>query len=176
MLNKKKLCSIALVSIALIFMLVYIAGAAPFAFITNSGSNNVSVIDIATNDVTATVIGLNNPFGVAVTPDGTKAYMVNSGNGTVSVINTTNNTAYCSVNVGSLPYGVAVTPDRSTVYVTNHSSYYFPGNTVSVINTSTNSIIAMVPVGNSPIGVVVTSDLLSPASHLQMALLLMVPL
>ncbi len=52
---KNKLYSRALVSTAMILMLVSIAGAAPFAYITNYGSNTVSVIDTATNNVTATV-------------------------------------------------------------------------------------------------------------------------
>ena len=52
---KNKLYSIALVSTAMILILVSTAGAAPFAYITNTGSNNVSVIDTATDNVTATV-------------------------------------------------------------------------------------------------------------------------
>ena len=44
------------------------AEAAPFAYVTNSGSNNVSVIDTATNTVVATVPVGENPWGVAVTP------------------------------------------------------------------------------------------------------------
>ena len=60
--------SIALVSVAMILGLISIAGAATFAYITNLASNNVYVIDTATNNVTATVNGLNNPYGVAVNP------------------------------------------------------------------------------------------------------------
>ncbi len=41
------------------------------------GDNNVSVIDTATNNVTATVhVGIY-PTGVAVSPDGTKVYVAN---------------------------------------------------------------------------------------------------
>ena len=38
-----------------LLMQVGIAGAMPFAYIPNSGDNTVSVIDLATNNVTATV-------------------------------------------------------------------------------------------------------------------------
>ena len=65
MINKQKLYSIALVSAAMILMVVSIAGAAPFAYITNNASNNVSVIDTATNTVTATVNVGTTPYGVA---------------------------------------------------------------------------------------------------------------
>ena len=55
MVNKKKFYSIALVSTAMILLLVSIVGAAPFAYITNTDSYNVSVIDTATNTVTSSV-------------------------------------------------------------------------------------------------------------------------
>ena len=44
--------------------------AAPFAYITNSSSNNVSVIDTATNTVVATVAVGTNPsaFGLFIGP------------------------------------------------------------------------------------------------------------
>src|ERR1035437_9644431 len=113
MINKQKLYSIALISAAMILMLVSIAGAAPFAYISNLGSNTVSVIDTANNIVTATVnVGID-PLGIAVTPDGSKVYVTNEGNNTISVINTTTNTVTATVNVGSFPIGVAVSPDET---------------------------------------------------------------
>jgi YVTN family beta-propeller protein len=59
----------------------------------NAGSNDVSVIDIATNTVTATIPVGTNPLGVAVTPDGSKVYVANFGDDNVSVINTATKTA-----------------------------------------------------------------------------------
>ena len=50
MINKSKLYSIALVSIAMIFMLISIAGAEPFAYFTTDRSN-VTVFDIATKTI-----------------------------------------------------------------------------------------------------------------------------
>src|SRR5271157_4475368 len=98
MLNKKKLYSIALVSTVIILTLVSIAGAAPFAYITNQGSNNVSVIDTATNNIVTSVnVGSGpGPGGVAATPDGTRVYVTHSGTyavpgNTVSVIDTATN-------------------------------------------------------------------------------------
>ena len=155
MINKQKLYSITLVSAAMILMMVSIAGAAPFAYITNSDSNTVSVIDTATDNITATVNVESLPFGVAVTPDGTKVYIANVYSDTVSVINTTTNTVTATVNVGLNPYGVAVTPDGTKVYVTIQGS-----GIVSVINTANNTVIAPVNVvsGSDPLGVAVTPD------------------
>ena len=61
------------------------AGAVPFAYISNSGSNTVSVIDTATNTVTANVAVGAEPTGVAVNAFGTRVYVTNEGSGTVSV-------------------------------------------------------------------------------------------
>jgi YVTN family beta-propeller protein len=46
------------------------AEAAPFAYVTNSNDNTVSVIDTASNKAVGTPIPVgNSPLGVAVTPD-----------------------------------------------------------------------------------------------------------
>ena len=55
-------------------MLVGMAGAVPFAYVVNSGDNTVSVIDTATDTVTATVPVGEFPMGVAVSPDESKVY------------------------------------------------------------------------------------------------------
>ncbi|HWQ95286.1 MAG TPA: hypothetical protein VN418_07300, partial [Gammaproteobacteria bacterium] len=68
------------------------AQAAPFAYITNQVSNNVSVIDIATDTVVATVGVGTGPRGVAVNPAGTRTYVTNFSGGDVSVIDTATNT------------------------------------------------------------------------------------
>jgi YVTN family beta-propeller protein len=95
----------------------------------------VSVISTATNTVTATIpVGLN-PYGVAVTPDGSKVYVANAGEHTVSVISTATNTVIATVPVGNEPHGIAVTPDGSKVFVANYRD-----STVSVISTATNTV------------------------------------
>ena len=65
--------------------------AQPFAYVTNGFSNNVSVINTASNSVVATVTVGSVPYGVAITPDGSFAYVANQGSDNVSVINTASN-------------------------------------------------------------------------------------
>jgi uncharacterized repeat protein (TIGR01451 family) len=120
--------------------------------VANLSSDNVSVIDTATNVVTATVTVGNGPQGVAITPDGTRAYVVNFFSNNVSVIDTATNTV-TTVDVGTNPFGVAITPDGAGAYVTNRTS----GN-VSVIDTGTNMVTATVDVGTAPFGVAITPD------------------
>jgi YVTN family beta-propeller protein len=124
------------------------AQAAPFAYIASGGA--VSVIDTATNTVTATVPKVPTGIGVAVHPTGTFVYVTNQAFGTISVIDTATNTVTRTVPVGASPTGVAAHPAGTFVYVANLDS-----NTVSVINTTTNTVIATVPVGTGPFGVAV---------------------
>ena len=56
------------------------------AYTANYGSKSVSVIDTATNTVTATIAVGSRPYGVAVSPDGTTAYIANQDSYSVSVI------------------------------------------------------------------------------------------
>jgi len=66
--------------------------AQPFAYIANSGTNNVSVIDTSTNTVATTVNVGVEPISAAVTPDGKFAYVTNFSSDNVSVIDTSTNT------------------------------------------------------------------------------------
>jgi YVTN family beta-propeller protein len=128
------------------------------AYVTDMFTNNVSVIDTASNTVVGTPITVGiAPFGVAITPDGKHAYVANKGSGNVSVIDTATNTVLTGtgfpIAVGSGPVAVAITPDGKQTYVPN-----FGSNTVSVIDTATNKVTTTITVGMNPGGVAVTPD------------------
>src|SRR6516162_4539397 len=123
------------------------------AYITNDGSGNVSVIDTATNAVTATIAVGTAPFAVAGSPDGGTVYVASIDSDNVSAIATAMNKVTATIPVGNYPQGVAVSPRGSTVYVANSHS-----NNVSVIDTATNRVTATVPVGSEPGGLAVTPD------------------
>jgi YVTN family beta-propeller protein len=58
------------------------------AYVVNDGSNTVSVIDTATNQVTANVQVGQDPTSVFVAPDGKHAYVTNISSNDVSVLKT----------------------------------------------------------------------------------------
>ncbi|HEY1973064.1 MAG TPA: YncE family protein, partial [Pseudonocardia sp.] len=58
------------------------------AYIVNDGNNTVSVIDTATNNVTATITVGQSPTNVFVAPDGKHAYVTNISSDNVTVLNT----------------------------------------------------------------------------------------
>jgi YVTN family beta-propeller protein len=83
----------------------------------NLPSATVSVIDTASNGVTATIPVGVGPYMVAVDPAGNHAYVTNfdpdpvQGDYRVSVIDTASNGEVARVPVGAAPIGVAVAPD-----------------------------------------------------------------
>lgn len=123
------------------------------AYVANANDNTVSVIDTATNTVTATVPVGRAPVSLALPPDGNSLYVVNDGANTVSVVDTATNTVVATVPVGSAPFGIAMSPSGASAYVTN-----LRGNSVSVIDTATNTVTATIPVGRFPEGVAITPD------------------
>ena len=129
------------------------------AYVANSGDYSISVINTATNNVSPTIqVGGNQPFGIAVSPDGSKVYTSNqlpdvNGNFDVFVINTTTNQGVALIVVGSVPKGICISPDGSRLYVAN-----FLDGTVSVINTATNTVSSTIKVGPKPYGVAVNPD------------------
>jgi YVTN family beta-propeller protein len=119
----------------------------------------VSVIDTVTNTVIGNPIPVGmEPYGVVVSPDGTRVYVTNSDNASVSVIDTATNTVIGNpIPVGSQPLALAISPNGDRVYVTNYNSGR-TGGSVSVIDTATNTVTKTIPVGQEPFGVVVSPD------------------
>ena len=129
------------------------------AYVVNSGSDTVSVIDIATNAVVATIPVGSGPGAIAITPDGTRAYVANSAVDNISVIDTATNTVVdAPIPVGNDPEAmIAITPDGSTAYVPNFNNVN--PSTVSVIDLATNTPVgAGIPVGSGPFAVAITPD------------------
>jgi len=155
MIQQNKAIKLLIIVVIILSFAPIVASAAPFAYITNYGSNNVSVIDTSTNTVTANVTVGTGPYGVAVNPAGTHVYVANYDSNNVSVINTSTNTVTDNVTVGTKPFGVAVNPAGTRVYVANEGS-----NNVSVINTSTNTVTDTIIVGTRPyaFGIFITPE------------------
>jgi YVTN family beta-propeller protein len=120
-----------------------------FAYVVNDST--VSVIDAATDSVSATV-SLGSTFGgygVAITPNGAKGYV--TVRSTVFVLDTETNSVIDTILLGNNAFGVAITPDGTKAYVAQL-------NVVSVIETATNDVIATVPVGSNPREIAITPD------------------
>jgi len=139
--------------IAVMLLFISISATAQTAYITEWNGSVVSVIDVGTNTVSASIVVGNNPSGVSVSQDGTKVYVANHQDNSVSVINTATNAVIATIAVGNYPIGLCVSPDGSKVYVANAGS-----NTVSVINTTTNSVSFTIPIVSVGVGITITPD------------------
>jgi serine/threonine protein kinase, bacterial len=115
------------------------------AYVANTGSNSVSVVDTVRHTVTATTAVGRHPVGVAVDPSTRTVYVTNYDDSSVSVIDIASNTVIASVGVGSHPGGVVVDPDARIAYATNGDN-----SSVSVIDVTTHTVTATVPTGKGP--------------------------
>ena len=119
-----------------------------YIYVCNSMSNNVSVINDATNLVIASISVGRWPDAVAYDSANNYIYVANSWSNNTSVINGTTNSVIGSIKVGSAPDAVAYDCANNYIYVCNVVS-----DNVSVINGYTNSVISSISVGHSPVGV-----------------------
>jgi len=115
-----------------------------YIYVTDSGSDTVSVINGTTNKVIAIIPVGKEPWGVAYDPSNGYIYVTDVDSSTVSVINGANNTVIATIPVGfaSGPWGIAYDPSNGYIYVTNSLS-----GTVSIIatNVSTTPTPSAVP-------------------------------
>jgi YVTN family beta-propeller protein len=106
--------------------------------------NSVTVINGATNAVTATLPTDIEPYSIAINPVTARVYVANILGDDVTVLDeATNGTA--TLAAASAPTAVAVNPATNTVYLANNAS-----NDLSVINGANNTLTATVPVGSGP--------------------------
>jgi YVTN family beta-propeller protein len=119
-----------------------------FAYVTNYGSNNVSVISTATNSVTATISVGTNPYGIAITPSGSLAYVTNYGSASISVITLATNTVATTFTVIDNPTAIAIAPNGNYAYFTrfgNALSVLYIGSPASGPNVPQAAMQAYVP-------------------------------
>ncbi len=122
-------------------------------YVTNKGSDSVSVIDYFLSDdgkfhkvSNSTVLVRNYPLGIAINPDKNKIYVTNHYNNSVSVINGATKKVD-TIKVETNPSSIAIDPKSNKIYVANYGS-----NSISVIDGSTNKVIYTINVGEFPRG------------------------
>ncbi len=127
----------------------YPANYREFAYVTNGGSNTVTVLDLVNLRRDRELVVGNDPSGVAANPARNEVYVVNSGpasgNGTVSVLDAQTNAVAATIPVHKKPYFIDVSSDGHRAYVANSGS-----NNVSVLDLDRRKEIAVVGVGEAP--------------------------
>ena len=138
------------------------SGPVQTVYVSNGRGGTVTPIDTATNMPGEPIDVGDEPFAIAVTPDGKTVYVANtwentgrpaSAPGTVTPIATATNTPGAPIEVGSQPWAFAITPDGKTAYVIN-----FYSHSVTPIATATNTPGPPIPVGQGPRAITITPD------------------
>jgi YVTN family beta-propeller protein len=144
-----------------------IVSAAPFAYVANSGTKNVSVIDTATNTITATVALPDTQltihpyaYGVAIGASGQYVYVGLQDTNEVVVIDAARNVVVKRIGLGTdSPGGLAVNTAETRLYVASNKS-----NTLIVIDITGSGAaeVGRVTVNDAaisnPEGVVLSTD------------------
>jgi YVTN family beta-propeller protein len=116
-----------------------------FAYVTNTGSNTVSVLDLVNLRQDRVLAVGTEPTGVTANPKKNEVYVVNTGSGTVSVIDTEQNRVVATIPVHRKPYFIDVNADGTRAYVANSGS-----NNVSVIDLEKRREIRAIGAGEGP--------------------------
>ncbi len=126
-------------------------------YVTNEGSDNVSVINRQSGEIVATIMVGKEPRGIAagINKDRLKIYVANYGSNTISVIDPTNNKVETEIPIrlGWGPESIAVVSlssesDEEFLFVANYRS-----NTVSLVDTASFEEVERINVGSGPIAV-----------------------
>jgi YVTN family beta-propeller protein len=114
-------------------------------YVANYNSDNVTVIDGAT-DSTTTVVAGDAPFAICINPNTNRIYTANQYSDDVTVIDgATNSTT--TVAAGDAPRAISVNPKTNKIYVANYNS-----DNVTVIDGATNSTTTVVA-GDAPFAI-----------------------
>ena len=133
--------TLALLAATLFFVGPVAAGAAK-AYVGNFKDNTISVIDLESKRVMASIPIPPGPHGIAITPDNRWVYVASDGTSTVSVIDTSTDKLVENIEVGKNPHGVAVSPDGKYVLVAVYDT-----DSIAFIDTATRKVIGSMPVG-----------------------------
>jgi YVTN family beta-propeller protein len=120
------------------------------AYVSNSGDNTITVIDLGTLAAVATIAdpSIMKPDGATVSPDGKKLYVVGMNNNSVVVISTTTNKVLSRIPVPCrTPRRVVFSPDGTRIYL----GCYEP-SIVGIIDPKTDTFVRAFPVGNDTRG------------------------
>ncbi len=86
------------------------------------GNGSVSVIDTATNTITATIPVHRQPYFISVDSKGERGYVANSGSNDVSVLDLVQHTVIGVIGAGEKPGLAKISPDGRSLAVSNRGS------------------------------------------------------
>lgn len=123
------------------------------AFVSDSGTNVVHVIDLASKRTVGQVPTDKYPHGLRLSPNGKDLYVANMRGGTVSVIDAGTLKETARIAVGKGPVQVGFSPDGAMAFVSLSAE-----NSLGIIDTAKGRLVKKVAVGSTPIQMYATPD------------------
>jgi YVTN family beta-propeller protein len=135
----------------------YPAGYREFAYVANSGSNTVSVLDLVFLRTDRTVSVGANPVALAASPTRDEVYVLSAqpqqATGALAVIDTRSNAVVATIPLQRNPQALVLDPAGNLAYVANASS-----NSISVVDLSRRRTVVSVPTSASPGDIMLSPD------------------
>lgn len=118
-------------------------------FVTNGGSDNVTVIDGNCNLVVGSIPVGSDPQGAVFDPANGDVYVVNSNSSNVSVIDGGSDQVIATIPVQSDPLGVVFDPANQDLYVEQAGTapFYSQSGNLTVINGTSNQVSGTIVIG-----------------------------
>jgi YVTN family beta-propeller protein len=128
-----------------------------YVYITNGGSDTVTVLDVVNMRVDRELGVGQNPVALAASPTRNEIYIVNSGaagaNGSISVIDAERNAVVAVIPVHRQAQSIDVDAEGNRAYVANSGS-----NSVSVIDLKARAEVAQIATGDEPVAARLAAD------------------
>jgi YVTN family beta-propeller protein len=117
-------------------------------WVTNRSANTVSIVDVATDSVVASLDPQGKfPIRAKFTPDGKQVWVSCAQSNRVSVFDAKTREMLGAVDVGAVPVGIQMAPDGKHAYVANTND-----NLVTVIQVADRKVLGTFTTGNEPDG------------------------
>ena len=114
-------------------------------YVTNSGGDDVTVVDAATRAVIGSIQTGSTPHGLEAAPDGSRIYCSGETDDDIVAVDTATSTVLWKAAIGERPNHIAVSADGRYVFAPIRSRDY-----ADVVDTAAARKVASVPVGKSP--------------------------
>ncbi|MCF6389097.1 M4 family metallopeptidase [Mycobacterium sp. MBM] len=108
------------------------------AYLVNSASGTVTVVDTLAGTVVSTIPVGTNPIAIVVKADGRTAYVADAANRSIAVVDTATNTVRRQIALNFTPTALAISPSGGAVYIGNATGK------MAKLNTSTNRVGAWI--------------------------------
>jgi len=128
-----------------------------YAYVTNGGSDTVTVLDVVDVRVDRELQVGRAPVAVAANPTKNEIYVVNAGapggNGSISVIDAERNTVVATISVHRHPVSIDLDSAGNLAYVANSQS-----NSVSIVDLKARREVAQTGAGEEPVAASVAGN------------------